>query len=85
MLFKVELNLVSPVVHLTFYSSRLGSYTMTQARQVALGWLDPYIVGHYRLEVENNVFNGVGTSSLIVLPCRTRQQRGSVLSGRLAL
>jgi hypothetical protein len=22
-------------------------------------WLDPYIVGHYRLEVANDVFNGV--------------------------
>jgi hypothetical protein len=34
--------------------------------------LDPYIVGHYRLEVANDVFNGVGKSHLIVLPRRTR-------------
>jgi hypothetical protein len=33
--------------------------------------LDPYIVGHYRLEVANDVFNDVGTSGLVVLPCRT--------------
>jgi hypothetical protein len=30
--------------------------------------LDPYIVGHYRLEVANDVFNGVGTSGLVILP-----------------
>jgi hypothetical protein len=28
-LFKVVLNLFAPVVRLTFYSSRLGSYTVT--------------------------------------------------------
>jgi hypothetical protein len=39
---------------------------------VAPGWLDPYIVGHYRLEVANDVFNDVGTPGLVVLPCRTR-------------
>jgi hypothetical protein len=39
---------------------------------VAPGWLDPYIVGHYGLEVANDVFNGVGASDLIVLPHRTR-------------
>jgi hypothetical protein len=39
---------------------------------VALGWLNPYIVGHYRLEVVNDVFNGMGTSSLVILPRRTR-------------
>jgi hypothetical protein len=36
------------------------------------GWLDPYIVGHYRLEVVNDVFNDVSTSDLVVLPRRTR-------------
>jgi hypothetical protein len=30
--------------------------------------LDPYIVGHYRLEVANDVFNDVGMPGLIVLP-----------------
>jgi hypothetical protein len=29
-LFKSELNLVSPAVHPTFYSLRLGSYTVIQ-------------------------------------------------------
>jgi hypothetical protein len=38
------------------------------ARQVAPGWLDPYIVGHSRLEVVNDVFNDMGTSGLVVLP-----------------
>jgi hypothetical protein len=37
---------------------------------VAPGWLDPYIVGHYRLEVANDVFNGVGTSDFVVLSHR---------------
>jgi hypothetical protein len=39
---------------------------------VAQGWLDLYRVGHYRLEVANDVFNGVGTSDLVVLPHRTQ-------------
>jgi hypothetical protein len=30
------------------------------ARQVALGWLDPHIVGHYQLEIANDIFNGMG-------------------------
>jgi hypothetical protein len=34
--------------------------------------LDPYVLGHYRLGVANDVFNGVGTPGLVVLPCRTR-------------
>jgi hypothetical protein len=29
------------------------------ARQVAIGWLNHYIVGHYRLEVANDVFNDI--------------------------
>jgi hypothetical protein len=40
------------------------------ARQVASGWLDPYIVGHYRLEVAKDVFSDVETSDLVVLSCR---------------
>jgi hypothetical protein len=33
---------------------------------VAPEWLNPYIAGHYRLEVANNVFNGMEH----VLSCR---------------
>jgi hypothetical protein len=65
-LFKAELNLVSPTVCSAFYSSRLDNYTVIQGRQVAPGWLNPYIVGHYRLEVANDIFNGV----VHVLSCR---------------
>jgi hypothetical protein len=39
---------------------------------VAIGWLDPYIVGHYRLEVANDVFNGVKTFNLVVVSRRSR-------------
>jgi hypothetical protein len=39
---------------------------------VAPGWLDPYIVGHYWVEVGNDVFNNMGTSDLVALPRRTR-------------
>jgi hypothetical protein len=39
---------------------------------MALGWLNPYTVGHYRLEVANDVFNGTGASHLIVLLCYTQ-------------
>jgi hypothetical protein len=37
---------------------------------VALGWLDPYIVGYYWLEVANDIFNGVGhaLSCPLVMP-----------------
>jgi hypothetical protein len=38
---------------------------------LAPGWLDPYIVGHYKLEVVNVVFNGVGMSGPVVLPHHT--------------
>jgi hypothetical protein len=34
--------------------------------------LNPYTVGHYQLEVTNDVFNDVGMSGLVVLPCCTR-------------
>jgi hypothetical protein len=37
---------------------------------VALGWLTPYTVGHYWLEVANDVFNDMGTSGLVILPSR---------------
>jgi hypothetical protein len=48
----------------------------SRVRQVAPGWLDPYIVGHYRLEVPNDVFKGVSMSG---------QLRGAVLLGHPAL
>jgi hypothetical protein len=32
---------------------------------VILGWLDPYIVEQYRVEVANDIFNGVGTFGLV--------------------
>jgi hypothetical protein len=37
---------------------------------VAPGWLDPYIIGHYQLEIANDIFNDVKTSDLIVLSRR---------------
>jgi hypothetical protein len=39
---------------------------------VALEWLDPYIVGHYWLEVANDVFNSVAMPGLVILRRRTR-------------
>jgi hypothetical protein len=39
---------------------------------VAPGWLNPYIVGHYQLEVTNDIFNGVGTLGLVTPPRHTR-------------
>jgi hypothetical protein len=49
---------------------------------VALGWLDPHIVGQYQLELANDVFNGVGTFGLIILPrcARSAAWRRAVLS-----
>jgi hypothetical protein len=71
-LFKAQLNLVSPAVYPTFYSSRPGSHTMTQGPTGG-----PRVVGSlysrdYRLEVANDVFNGVGMPGLIVLSCHAR-------------
>jgi hypothetical protein len=45
--------------------------------------LDPYIVGHYRLEVANDVFNVV--KHLILLSCHATlgQQHGAMLSGHV--
>jgi hypothetical protein len=37
-----------------------------KARQVTLGQLNPYVVGHHRSGVANDVFNGVGTPGLVV-------------------
>jgi hypothetical protein len=39
---------------------------------VASGWLDPYIIGHYQLEVANDVFNNMKTSDLVILSRRPR-------------
>jgi hypothetical protein len=69
-LFKAELNLFAPDVHLTFHSSRPDNYTVIQGPTSGPDWLDPYIIGHYRLEVANDVFNDMGTSGLIVLSHR---------------
>jgi hypothetical protein len=71
-LFKAEFNMLAPIVCSAFYSSRSGSYIVTKGLTCAPGWLDPYIVGHYQLEVANVVFNGVGMSGLVVLPRHTQ-------------
>jgi hypothetical protein len=47
--------------------------------------LDPDIVGHYRLEVANDVFNGVGKFGLVTLPSGTRSAVCAMLLGRPAL
>jgi hypothetical protein len=67
-LFKAKLNLFAPVVCMSFYKSRLDSYIVAHGP----GWLDPYIVEHYQLEVANDIFNNVGTSGLVILPHLTR-------------
>jgi hypothetical protein len=36
-----------------------------KTRQVASGQVKPYVVGHHRPGVVNDVFNGVGTSGLV--------------------
>jgi hypothetical protein len=59
-LFKAELNLSASII-------RRIVTLCPRARQVALGWLNPYIAGHYRLEVANDVFNGIE----YVLSCRS--------------
>jgi hypothetical protein len=71
-LFKAEFNMLAPIVYSAFYSSRPSSYIVTKGLTCAPGWLDPYIVGHYQLEVANVVFNSVGMSGLVVLPCHTQ-------------
>jgi hypothetical protein len=41
-----------------FIAQDHGKYNVTQARQVAPGWLDPYVLGHYLPAVANDDFNG---------------------------
>jgi hypothetical protein len=52
---------------------------------VAPGWLKPYTVGHYQVEVANDIFNGMGVSYPIALPLAHGQQYSAVLLGRSAL
>jgi hypothetical protein len=53
---------------------------------VALGWLNPYIAGHYRLEVTNDVFNDMEYAlSYRPVTIALGLQHGVVLSSRLAL
>jgi hypothetical protein len=67
--FKPELNLVSPAVCLAFYCSRPWQLHCDPGLDKwPLGWLNPYIIGHYRLEVASDVFNSVGTPVIVVLP-----------------
>jgi hypothetical protein len=54
---------------------------MTQGPIGGPGWLDPYIVVHYGLEIANDIFNDVDTPGLI-WHATLSQQRGVVLSGR---
>jgi hypothetical protein len=67
MLFKIELNLSAPVVRPTCRAVTMWPKT----RQVVLGWLNPYIIGHYQLEVVNDVFNGM-RYDMSYRPGRTR-------------
>jgi hypothetical protein len=49
-----------------FYSSRSGSYNESQGPTGGLRQVKPYAVGHHRLGVANDIFNGVGTLGLVV-------------------
>jgi hypothetical protein len=44
-----------------------------KARQVASRQVKPYVVGHHRLGVANDVFKGVGTPDLVVYITAYRQ------------
>jgi hypothetical protein len=50
-----------------------------KARQVALGQVKSYAVGHYRSGVANDVFNDVGTPGLVACLTAHGQQCGTVL------
>jgi hypothetical protein len=56
-----------------------------KARQVTLGQLNPYVVGHHRSGVANDVFNGVETPGLVVCLTALGQQCGTVLLRRWSL
>jgi hypothetical protein len=68
-----------------FYSSCLGSYNESQARQVVSGQVKPYAVGRQWPGVANDVFNNVGTSDLVVCFTALGQQHGVMLQHRCAL
>jgi hypothetical protein len=56
----------------TFIAQGQATTLRSRARHVTPGWLNPYIVGHYRLEVVNDIFNDMGMSCLVILPHRTQ-------------
>jgi hypothetical protein len=47
--------------------------------------LNPYVVGHHRSGVANDIFNGVGTPGLVVCLTALGQQCGTVLLRRWSL
>jgi hypothetical protein len=53
--------------------------TSSKARQLALGQVKAYAVGHHRSGVANDVFNDVGTSDLVACLTTHGQQCGAVL------
>jgi hypothetical protein len=50
------------------------NYNVTQSRQVAPEWLDPYVLGRYLLDIANDVFNGME----VVTYCRLTTLRACV-------
>jgi hypothetical protein len=56
--------------------------TSAKARQVASGQIKPYVVGHHRPQVANDVFNDVGTPGLVACLTAHGQQGGAVLLHR---
>jgi hypothetical protein len=50
-----------------------------KARQVALGQVKSYVVGHQQLGVANDIFNGVGMPGLVAYHPALGQQCGTVL------
>jgi hypothetical protein len=50
-----------------------------KARQVALGQVKPYVVGHRRPGVANDLFNNVGMPGLVACLTTLGQQCGAVL------
>jgi hypothetical protein len=56
-----------------------------KVRQVTLGQLKPYAVGHQCPEVANDVFNGMSTAGLVAYHVALDQHYGAVLSSHLAL
>jgi hypothetical protein len=52
---------------------------------MALGHIEPYVVGHQRLRVANDDFNDVGTPGLVACHAALGQQCGTVLLHHWAL